>query len=203
MTDNNLKNVTHKLVFGCLNVCGLKSRLNFPEFIETLACYDVLCVTETKLDETDVISIPGYNFMSQHRKQKYLRKSVGIGIIYKSTLENKIKIIDTESDYILWAKLDKTLFNTDGEFILGVLYIPPAQSRFLNDDEYNNLEMEITSVCSQTSYICLTGDMNARTSRLCDFITADETIADVMNFDQETLSFYNQSELLEKMNINK
>ena len=203
MTDNNLKNVTHKLAFGCLNVCGLKSRLNFPEFIETLACHDVLCVTETKLDDTDVISIPGYNFMSQHRKQKYLRKSGGIGIIYKSTLENKIKIIDTESDYILWVKLDKTLFNTDGEFILGVLYIPPAQSRFLNDDEYNNLEMEITSVCSQTSYICLTGDMNAKTSRLCDFITADETIADVMNFDQETLSFYNQSELLEKMNINK
>lgn len=55
--------------------------------------------------------------MSQHRKQKYLRKSGGIGIIYKSTLENKIKIIDTEPDYILWVKLDKTLFNIDGEFI--------------------------------------------------------------------------------------
>ena len=58
-------------------------------------------------------------------------------------------------------------------------------------------------MCIQSPYICLTGDMNARSSNLCDFITADSTIADLMNFDQETLSFFNQVEELVKLNVNR
>ena len=58
-------------------------------------------------------------------------------------------------------------------------------------------------MCNVFSYVCLTGDMNARTSQLCDFVIADKTIADVMNFDQETLDFFNKSEELVKLNINK
>lgn len=160
-------------------------------------------MTETKLDHTDDISVSGYNFLCQPRKQKFIRKSGGIGMLYKTQLEGKVKIIDTDSDCILWLKFDKMLFGIKEEFILGFLYIPPTQTRFLNDDEYSNLEMEITSMCSRSSYICLTGDMNARTSELCDFITADKTIADLMNFDQDTLNFYNPSEELERLNVNK
>ena len=58
-------------------------------------------------------------------------------------------------------------------------------------------------MCSLSSYVCLTGDMNARTSQLCDFITADKTIADIMQFDPETLEFFNKSEELCKLDINK
>lgn len=203
MKCNTSSKLETTILFGCINVCGLKHRLNYPEFDETLTNFDILCVTETKLDHTDVISVPGYNFLSQQRKQKFIRKSGGIGIFYRNRFEGKFKIIDTESDYILWVKFEKTLFGTEEDPVLGVLYIPPAQSRFLNDDEYSNLETEITAMCGQSSYICLTGDMNARTSELCDFITADDTIADLMNFDDDTLRFYNQSEELEHLNVNK
>lgn len=51
-------------------------------------------------------------------------------------------------------------------------------------------------MCAQSLYICLTGDMNARTATLCDFITADSFIADLMDFDQDTLMYYNQAEQL-------
>ena len=190
-------------MFGCLNVCGLKSRLQFPEFSDTLSHYDIFCVTETKLDYTDVISMPRYTFLSQERKQTFIRKSGGIGIFFRNNLESKIKRIETASDYIFWLRMDKALFNIHKDLILGILYIPPAQSRFLNDDEYSYLEMEITSMCIQSPYSCLTGDMNARSSNLCDFITADSTIADSMNFDQETLSFFNQAEELVKLNVNR
>ena len=117
--------------------------------------------------------------------------------------DGKLKIIPTESDYIMWLRLDRSMFSTDEDLILGVLYIPPFQSRFLNEDEYFCLETEIASMCSLSSYVCLTGDMNARTSQLCDFITADKTIADIMKFDQETLEFFNKSEELCKLDINK
>ena len=56
-------------------------------------------------------------------------------------------------------------------------------------------------MCAQYSYICLTGDMNARTSTLCDFITADSFIADLMDFDQDTLMYYNQAEQLKTLHI--
>ena len=163
----------------------------------------MLCVTETKLDQTDVISVEGYSFFSQHRKQNYIRKSGGIGLFCKQNLAAKLSIIDTQTDYILWARLDKTLFNISEDLILGILYIPPSQSRFLNDDEFYDLETEITSMCSQSSFVCLTGDMNARTATLCDFIMADSFIADLFEFDQDTLRFYNQAEQLHTLNINK
>ena len=103
----------------------------------------------------------------------------------------------------MWLRLDQSLFSIEEDLILIVLYIPPAQSRFLNEDEYFCLETKITSMCSLLSYICLTGDMNASTSELCDFITPDQSIADFINFDQETLSFFNKSKELDKININK
>ena len=52
-------------------------------------------------------------------------------------------------------------------------------------------------------FVCLTGDMNTRISTLCDFITADNCIADLFEFDQETVQFYNQAEQLHTLNINK
>ena len=152
-------------------------------------------MTETKLDHIDVINILGYGFISQERKQNFIRSSGGIAVIYKSIYEGKLRVIPTDSDYIMWLRLDRSLTSTDEDLILGVLYIPPAQSRFLNEDEYFCLETEITSmVVGLSSYICLTGDMNARTSQLCDFITADKTIADLMQFDQETLQCFKKSE---------
>ena len=195
--------LVNQLSFGSVNVCGLKRRLDYPEFVDTVCKYDCLCITETKLDDTDVISVPGYNFLSQHRKQNYVRKSGGIGVLYKSELSSKVNILETESDYILWIRFDRSIFQTDDDLILGILYVPPAQSRFLNEDEYFCLETEITSMCAKSPYICLTGDMNARTAELSDFITADNFIADLMDFDQDTLSFYNQAEQLNSLNINK
>lgn len=58
-------------------------------------------------------------------------------------------------------------------------------------------------MCGQSSFVCLTGDMNARTATLRDFITADTFIADPFESDQETLQFYNQAEQLHTLNINK
>ena len=185
------ENKHNELMFGCLNVCGLKRRLHFPEFRDTLSNFDFFCVTEKKLDHTDVIhvTVPGYGFISQIRKQTFIRSSGGIAVFYKNIFEGKIKAIPSESDYILWLRIDHAVFNIQEDLILGVLYIPPTQSRFLNEDEFLCLESEITLMCSKSPYVCLTGDTNARAAQLSDFITADNIIADVMQFDQETLDF--------------
>ena len=116
-------------------------------------------------------------------------------------MAHNFEIIDTNSDYVLWIKLKKQSIESDEDYIFGIVYVPPAQSKFLNDDEFSILEMEIVSKCSTYRYVFLTGDINARTGKLEDFVTADTFLADHFDFDNETLNFYNQAELLQTCNI--
>jgi PhoPQ-activated pathogenicity-related protein len=44
------KNVV-KLVM--INVCGLVKRIQYPEFMELIEGYDILCFVETKTDDAD------------------------------------------------------------------------------------------------------------------------------------------------------
>ena len=60
------------LNFGTLNVCGLKKRLDYPEFLTTISSYDILCIAETKLDSTDVISVPGYTFYPSTGSKRFI-----------------------------------------------------------------------------------------------------------------------------------
>ena len=69
--------------------------------------YDLVCFTESKIDNTDIISFPGYTCFTQPRKQRFCRKYGGISVYSKITYSKYIKLIDTDSDYILWLEIDK------------------------------------------------------------------------------------------------
>ena len=184
-----------------MNVCGLKRRICYPEFIEFINNYDLFCVIETKLDDYDNVSIPGYTYCYQNRKQVYKKKSGGIGIFIRNNLSTNFEKINTDSDYVLWLKLNKQFIKADEDYVFGVLYVPPSQSKFLKDDEILALEMEILSISSPHKYVFLTGNINARTGKLQDFITVDTFFADFFEFENETLNFYNQAELLKNFDI--
>ena len=68
---------------------------------------------------------------------------------------------------------------TDVNVILGGVYIPPENSNFFNEDEILVLETEITSFRS-----------NARTSQLRDYTEADNFLAELFDFDDETKKFF-------------
>ena len=67
---------------------------------------------ETKLDDTDVISVSGCSMFSQQRQQTFSRKSGGIAVLFKNKFKTTIHQIKTNCDYILWVKFDKLIFNT-------------------------------------------------------------------------------------------
>ena len=52
----NRKNISIQMI----NVCGLKSKLDIPEFRDTLEVYDISLLCETKLDEADEDYILGF-----------------------------------------------------------------------------------------------------------------------------------------------
>lgn len=156
---------------------------------------------ETMLDDSDIISLPGFSTISQPRKQKHLRKSGGLAVLIKDKFAEFCKHIDTTSDYILWLSLNKSLTNTEENVIIGVIYVPPTQSRFFNDEELTNLENEIISMCSNYKYVFITGDFNARTSHLNDFTQLDHFVSEMFEFDEDTVNFFDKTNYLERLNI--
>ena len=185
-------NSTFYLKVASLNVCGLKRRSEYPDFCDYVRQFDILCFSETKTDNTDVISIKGYECFMQPRKQKYQRKSGGICLLVKDEYSKYIKVVETSSDYIFWARISGKFVNLNEDVLLGIMYVPPNQSKYLNEDEFMTLEMEVTSMCSQYSYVILTGDINARTAELRDFTEMDSFLADYFDFESETLEFFDQ-----------
>ena len=87
------------------------------------------------------------------------------------------------------------------DIVFGIVYVPPAQSRFFNEDEFERFETEITSMCSSYDFVYISGDINARTAELCDFTPVDEFLSEYFDFDQETMQFYDQKSTLESISI--
>ena len=195
-TDQS-RNILHErlvsnktLQFATLNVCGLKTRSKYPDFVDFCNKYDFLCFTETKIEETEVISIPEFISFSQSRRQKFARRSGGISVYVKQNIKHFMNI-PSESDYVLWFSINKSLTNTEEDLIFGIVYIPPENSRFLINYELMTLEIEITETCSKYKCVVLTGDFNTRTSNLPDYMSPDTVLADFFDFDSQTERFFN------------
>ena len=150
---------------------------------------------ETKLDDLDSISLSNYTFIHQSRRQKCLRRSGGIGVFIRNELVQRVKLIESSSDYVLWLQVSETQHNKINEAMLGVVYQPPESSRFLTEDEQELLEVEITSMCISNEVVYLVGDMNARVSNENDFIDADTFFSDYFDFDEESLRHFNKSDI--------
>ena len=195
LNQNNSKS-SISLKCGSLNVCGIRRKMQYPEFRDLISNYDLFCVTESKLDNHDLITLPGYKFISQPRRQKFLRRSGGIGVFVKDNISPHISIIDSDSDYILWLQLSKSFFKAEDDLIFGVVYLPPTDSRFNNPDELELFEIEITTMSVLHKYMFLLGDFNARSSSEPEFIDADDFLAEHFGYDDTLNQFYNMSSLL-------
>jgi hypothetical protein len=104
--NSNTINLSHKtklndLKIGTLNVCGIKNRVKFPDFVEPISKY-VFCCTECKIDE---ICIDNYTFLKQPRKQAFLRRSGGLGVFVKDELLKYVEVIESKFDYVCLINL--------------------------------------------------------------------------------------------------
>ena len=158
-------------------------------------------VSETKTDETDIISIDGYSYKSKPRRQKYVRKSGGLGVFVKDELNKYVDIVESDSEYVFWIKISKIFTKLDQDIVLGSIYVPPSQSRVLNEDEFENFQRDIMTVCSKYHYVFISGDMNAQTANMTEFTSPDDFLGRHFGFDDNLIQFYDQKAVLEKMGI--
>lgn len=75
------KNVVKLLM---INVCGLVKRIQYPEFMELIEGYDILCFVETKTDDADEINLPGFILHMKNRFTFKRVKSSRIILAYKA-----------------------------------------------------------------------------------------------------------------------
>jgi hypothetical protein len=73
-----------------LNCCVIKTNFNYPEFIEMINDFDILCLVETKTDDCDMINIPGYAVKMKNRKFMSFKRSGGILLAYKNEYKKYI-----------------------------------------------------------------------------------------------------------------
>ena len=135
------------------------------------------------------------------RKQSYIRKSGGLGFFVRQNLIKFVELVDTHSEYIAWIKISKHFHGLDKDILIGNVYIPPQDSRFFNDDEFEFFEQEIASACSRDDYIYILGDFNAQTGEIADFTSADNFLAEYFHFDEGTVEFFDQKCVLEKFQV--
>ena len=208
-TDNNrsnmVKNISDSVIDDIctlnilsLNCCGLKLRLQYPEFCELFQKYDIICLQETKTDDLDVIELPGYVFNMKNRK-KFGKKSGGIVLAYKESYSNYIEVLESDSKFVLWFKLSGEFCKEGKNIICGIVYIPPEGSPYFLPDTFDQVENEIRNFSDECDYVCLIGDFNSRTASEPDFIDVN-----INEYEQDFTEYVEDGlAILDFLNIDK
>lgn len=112
----------------------------------------------------------------KNRKHLTRYRSGGIALLVKQHILPYIRIVNSESKLILWFSVSKEILPITENLICGVLYIPPAGSKYAHPDPYLELQAEFDRFCLNSSHVLLFGDFNSRTATLSDFIESDSFI---------------------------
>ena len=184
-----------------INVCGLKKKLNTPEFVNLINSYDIVGVQETRLDDADNITIPGYTIVCQNRQKLSRCRSGGTAVIIRDTILPHVKFGKSDSKLIQFFTLQKTLTILQENIYFGLIYIPPAGSKYASTDPYLEIQTEIEKYCSSCDRIILFGDFNSRTGILADYVIADTFISEMNGNDTLLEESKYKLECLEKLNI--
>ena len=171
------ENTYHDLKLLSLNVCGLKSKLKIPEFIEMVNSYDIVALQETKLDDVDYIEVPGYTIFCQNRKKISRYRSGGTAYLIRNSFNEYIIMHESESKLIQWIRISKHITKTDNDVYCGNVYIPPQGTKFASQDPYLEIQSELVKYYNNMNYIMLVGDFNSRSGALPDYTIADEFLS--------------------------
>ncbi len=166
-----------------LNVCGLVSKFKYDVFLEKLKEYKIVCLSETKADSIDcktienVASDNGFEAFCKIRKRA-VKKSGGLCTLVANDIVKHVKVMNSNLEIVQWLCLDKMLFGTEKDVLLGNVYMPPHNSPYAYQDMFADLEMSLLEMNYANYHVILVGDFNAHTSDCVDYINLQEDVLD-------------------------
>ena len=120
-----------------INVCGLKSKLLVPEFIDYISGFDIVCITETKLDKFDNINIDNFTIITNNRDNAK-HKSGGIAFLIKDKYASYLTIHTKSSTFLSIKSRGLTPFGFP--LLLIGCYIPPEGTSYSHDEAFYDIE---------------------------------------------------------------
>ena len=105
------------------NVRGVKSKINSIKDIIDDQEPTIIALTETKLNEEDLIEIDGYTIKRRDR----VKEGGGVMIAYKDGIKNIVKVVREEHEEfeMLWIKINNTVVNVR----IGIVYMPQEDTK--------------------------------------------------------------------------
>ena len=158
------------------------TRLRSPDFDLFISLYDLIFLTETKLDNLDIIHIDGFDCHTMNIISfKY--KSGGVALLLKNSLHITIEIVHGDTNCVLWFKSTVNLHGY--EALWGIVYIPRENSIYSPASLFGDIENGTANLRSDSnSPLYLVGDFNVRIGHLCDLIESDDQNMVLNDFDE-------------------
>ena len=167
--ENHSSEVNQSIYIISLNVCGLKSKLFTPEFVELCSKHDIICLSEIKCDEVDMKNVVEFFEKMQFtviysvRKVVSAYKSGGIMIAVKHEMKPHWKPVRRRSEAFISLHLDKACLNLMKDVVITAVYIPPSNSRFSSIELFEELDNFLLDYNDDDYYHIVCGDFNAHT----------------------------------------
>ena len=165
-----------------LNCCGLKTKTLANDFEYFINNYDIICLSETKLDQLDIVTFGEFNEYFKCRKGAR-RSSGGIAVLVKKHLSKLITLLNNEDDFTLWFKMENIIGGKSSLFCIA--YIPPDNSSYSSIDLFDVIEYQYMQFEHMSDYFFLFGDFNARTGTVCDYNELNGHIADSLLIEED------------------
>ena len=141
-----------------INIRGLKSKVESLKEILLDENPEIVGLTETMLDEADVIDIEGYTV---HRND---RNGIGGGVLLAVKIDLKGLIVqeckDSEEGESLWMSMGNTKMNLR----MGIVYNPQESRTKKNKLKkvYQSIEREVKKAKEKKQSVLLMGDFNCK-----------------------------------------
>ena len=178
-----------------------------------LVSNDIICLTETKMDDLDSFDFDGFTCFMKNRSI-YKRKSGGIALLVRNQILNMVKIVEHVDfqrriekrlrkfyrfvdfcvfNYGLFFELPCDTQNDTNckKLLVCALYIPPEGSVYSNRSSFTELEETLLHI--NLDNVLIMGDLNARTGDSSNYIwdtaALDNVLDDVST--TELMKMYN------------
>ena len=170
----------HDISIAAWNICGIKNKIDDPDFLKMLESHDIIVLNET-FTENNSLHIKGFKCTNVFRGKKHKkarRNSGGISVLTKTTISNFVTPVRTTADHFIWMKISNKLTGYQHDTYCCCAYIPPINSPYYvayPDTNLFELLNEDILYFSKIGHILLTGDFNARIGCKPDTLTREET----------------------------
>ncbi|CAG2238601.1 unnamed protein product [Mytilus edulis] len=126
-------------------------------------------LTAKKLDHLPIVTWK--QTKDNNKKQKaHDRKNHPAEVLNRTTTVPVEPLVDVENI----ARVDRILFRTEDDIIMGIVYIPPENTRYTSENAMSEIEIEFLELQKNSNCIFLLGDFNSRTANEQDFFNISD-----------------------------